>query len=137
VGDVLAERGLAPPVIRECRSEAAEEARALAYEMAKSPECPTALFCHNDVMAFGAFRGLRDAGLRVPEDISLIGYDDAWAARYMEPPLTTIVFPYQEIVDTALGFLLKRIAGKAQGPQRKVVEATLVERESTAPPPGA
>jgi DNA-binding LacI/PurR family transcriptional regulator len=137
VQDVLAEQGLAPALIRECRSEAAEEAYVLAYEMAQSPDRPTALFCHNDVMAFGAFRGLRDAGLRVPEDISLIGYDDTWAARYIEPALTTIVFPYQQIVDTALNFLLTRIAGQAQGPQRKVVAATLVERESTAPPPGA
>ena len=86
-------------------------------------------------MAFGAFRGLRDAGLRIPHDISLIGYDDSWASRYTDPALTTVIFPYVEIVDRALDFLFRRIAGQAEGKQQHQLTGTLIVRESTAPPP--
>ena len=85
-----------------------------------------ALFCHNDVMAFGAFRGLRDMDLRVPQDVSLLGFDNAWAAEYLDPPLTTVVFPYHEIIDQSLTYLLNRLAGTARQPQQVLLPGTLV-----------
>jgi DNA-binding LacI/PurR family transcriptional regulator len=132
--DGVREAGLPSPLVCECLSEAAEEARALAYEIARLRNRPTALFCHNDVMAFGASRGLRDAGLHIPQDISLVGYDDSWASRYAEPALTTVVFPYGQIVDIALDFLLRRIAGEAEEPQQQQLTGALIVRGSTAPP---
>lgn len=132
--DVAAERQLPPPRVLECASEAAEEATEIALNLARSSACPTALFCHNDFIAFGAFRGVRAAGLRVPEDISLVGFDDAWASRYIEPALTTVVFPCAEIVDTAIEFLLARLAGRADAPQRAILPSRLVVRGSTASP---
>ena len=53
-------------------------------------DCPTAIYCHNDMMAFGALRALRDSGIRVPKDVSLVGFDDVFFSRYMEVPLTTV-----------------------------------------------
>jgi DNA-binding LacI/PurR family transcriptional regulator len=132
--DVVREAGLPAPLLRECPSESAEEARAFAYEIASLPDRPTALFCHNDVMAFGAFRGLRDAGLRIPQDISLVGYDDSWASRYTDPSLTTVVFPSVKLVDIAVDFLFRRIAKQAEAPQRQQLTGALIVRGSTAPP---
>ena len=121
-------------MVLECPHETAEEARAVVRELSSCGQRPTAIFCHNDVMAFGGFRGLRDAGVRVPQDVSLVGFDNAWAAEYLDPPLTTVMFPYHEIIDRAIAFLLNRIANKAQEPQRLVLPGELVVRGSTAPP---
>ena len=85
-------------------------------------------------MAFGAFRGLRDAGIRVPQEVSLVGFDNAWASEYLDPPLTTVVFPYHEIIDKSLEFLFNRMADRAEGPQQLVLPGSLVVRGSTAPP---
>lgn len=132
--DVVSGAHLPPPLVRECASEAPAEAEAIAVDLARAADRPTALFCHNDFIALGAFRGVRAAGLRVPEDISLVGFDDAWASRYLEPALTTVVFPYEEIVDTAIEFLLARLAGEADAPQRAEFPSRLVVRDSTAAP---
>ncbi|MGO9110346.1 MAG: LacI family DNA-binding transcriptional regulator [Thermoguttaceae bacterium] len=132
--DALRGANLPAPVVLECPNETAEEARAVVRELSSCAQRPTAIFCHNDVMAFGAFRGLRDAGVRVPHDVSLVGFDNAWAAEYLDPPLTTVLFPYHEIIDRSLAFLLNRIAGKANEPQRLVLPGELVVRGSTAPP---
>ena len=72
--------------------------------------------------------------IRVPQEVSLVGFDDAWAAEYLDPPLTTVLFPYREIIDRALEFLLNRMAGTARGPQQLVLPGTLIVRGSTAPP---
>ena len=132
--DALRAADLPPPVIRECPNETAEEARAAVRVVFSGRRRPTALFCHNDVMAFGAFRGLRNMGIRVPQDVSLLGFDNAWAAEYLDPPLTTVVFPYHEIIDQSLTFLLNRLAGTANQPQQLLLPGTLVVRGSTAPP---
>lgn len=95
----------------------------------------TAVFCGNDAMAIGAMRVFRDAGYRIPEDISIVGLDDIILASYMEPPLTTIAQPKQEIGYQAVQRLLERIEKKyAGGPRHIKVEIFLVNRRSTAPP---
>jgi LacI family transcriptional regulator len=132
--DALAERGCPPPLVYSCPSVSPEEAEGIAGSIAALDDPPTAVFCHNDVIAFGALRGFRDHGLRVPQDVSLVGYDDSWTARYVEPPLTTVVFPHQEILRQALDLLVRRIAGETFEPRRILLPGALVVRESTASP---
>ncbi len=99
----------------------------------------TALFSFNDISAFGAIRALREAGFRVPEDVSVIGFDDIWEASYHVPALTTIQQPLEEMGRIAAEVMLQRIAaGAEQGmPDIIRVHPRLVVRESTAPPSGA
>lgn len=96
----------------------------------------TALVAFNDVSAIGAIRALRDANVRVPEDVSLIGFDDIPAAAYIMPRLTTIKQPMVEIGKVATQFLLNRIHNTAIPRDEITVEPTLVVRESTGPVPG-
>jgi DNA-binding LacI/PurR family transcriptional regulator len=133
--DVLRQAGLPHRAQIECPGESADEARDAVQVLMSRARPPTAIFCHNDVMAFGAFRGLRDMGLHVPRDVSLIGFDDTWAAEYLDPPLTTVTFPYRQIIDSALGFLIERIGGLAVKPRQLVLPGCLVVRGSTGPPP--
>ena len=58
------------------------------------PDPPTAIFLSNDMMALGAYDALKERGLRIPEDVSVVGYDDREIAQFMRPPLTTVVLPH-------------------------------------------
>jgi len=91
----------------------------------------TAVLCFNDVAAIGTVRGLHDAGLRVPNDVSVMGFDDIPAAEYYTPRLTTIRQPLQQMGNVAASLLLKKIAG-AKVPEVSRIEPELVIRESTA-----
>lgn len=95
----------------------------------------TALFAFNDISAIGAIRALREMGMRVPEDISVVGFDDILSAAYQNPGLTTIRQPLREMGITAASTVLQRINGgaKAEYPKSIIVEPELVVRESTAP----
>ena len=94
----------------------------------------TALFTFNDISAIGAIRALREAGLGVPEDVSVIGFDDIPAAAYNYPALTTIKQPLREMGRLAAEHLLKRISNGAQTefPEEVMVEPELIIRQSTA-----
>lgn len=89
----------------------------------------SAIFAANDQMAFGASLGLYWRGLRVPDDVSLVGFDDVAGAVYMVPPLTTVHNPIQEIGELAARAMLSLLAGDK--PQGAVPEPRLVAREST------
>jgi DNA-binding LacI/PurR family transcriptional regulator len=95
----------------------------------------TALFAFNDISAIGAIRALREAGRRVPEDISVVGFDDIQSAAFHNPALTTIRQPLRQMGEIAAATLLRRIAsgGKAPCPKVITVEPELVIRASTAP----
>jgi LacI family transcriptional regulator len=94
----------------------------------------TALFAFNDISAIGAIRALREAGLGVPEDVSVIGFDDIPAAAYNYPALTTIKQPLREMGRLAAEHLLNRISNGAQSefPEEIMVEPELIVRQSTA-----
>jgi LacI family transcriptional regulator len=94
----------------------------------------TAVLCFNDVSAMGTIRALHEAGLRVPHDVSVVGFDDIQSAAYQVPSLTTIRQPLQKMGSTAAQLLLKKLAGEPI-PALVQVEPELVVRESTAPPP--
>ncbi len=97
----------------------------------------TALFAFNDISAIGAIRALREAGLRVPEDVSVVGFDDVQSAAFQNPALTTVHQPLRRMGVLAAETLLRRIAKPANSPypQFLVVQPDLVVRNSTAPAP--
>jgi len=97
-----------------------------------APPMPTAIFCANDLLALGVVHGLRRRGLHVPDDITVIGYDDVELAAMTDPPLTTVRQPAYELGATA--YELLRAGGP---PQQRSFSPHLVERESTAPPRAA
>jgi DNA-binding LacI/PurR family transcriptional regulator len=94
----------------------------------------TAMVCYNDVSAIGAIRALMDHGLRVPEDVSVVGFDDIQAAAYHNPSLTTIRQPLHQMGVVAARILLQRIRGQATFPDAVPILPELVVRESTSPP---
>jgi DNA-binding LacI/PurR family transcriptional regulator len=94
----------------------------------------TALVCYNDVAAFGAIRALVDHGLRAPEDVSVVGFDDIQGAAYHNPSLTTIRQPLNQMGVVAARTLLQRIRGQAVFPDTMPIMPELVIRESTCPP---
>lgn len=99
---------------------------------------PTAIIAANDLMAVGAVRELRRAGLRIPKDISVIGCDDIWLARLSDPPLTTIMIPRAEIGIAAVEAVLLKNSAKANAGREIRINTQLLVRESTgAAPAGA
>lgn len=97
------------------------------------PNPPTAIFACNDLMAVGAIYAINEAGLRVPADISIIGYDDIPITRYTVPPLTTIAQPAQQTGRVAVEMLVKRLQAPSSPVQYRRLPVQLVERESCAP----
>jgi LacI family transcriptional regulator len=101
---------------------------------------PTAILAANDAMAVGALSAVREAGLRVPEDVAVVGFDDVPIARYVQPPLTTVRVNIGELGARAAGTLLQALAdGDAHRPRHVVLPTTLVVRDSCGcrdrPPP--
>lgn len=93
----------------------------------------TALFAFNDVSAIGAIRALHECGLKVPEDVSVIGFDDIQSAAFQTPGLTTVRQPLRHMGRIAAETLLHRIANPREAlPSRFIVEPQLIRRESTA-----
>ena len=92
----------------------------------------TAVLCFNDVSAMGSIRALHEAGLRVPADVSVLGFDDIQSSAYQVPSLTTIRQPLQKMGSTASRMLLKKLAGETT-PDLIHVEPELIVRESTGP----
>jgi DNA-binding LacI/PurR family transcriptional regulator len=108
--------------------------RRAASEMLAAPELPTAVVVANDMMALGAMREFRKAGLSIPGDISVVGFDDIAFAALAEPPLTTVCSPRVEIGRRVVEALVTMI----EQPERQGVEVRipthLITRDSTAPP---
>jgi LacI family transcriptional regulator len=92
----------------------------------------TALFAYNDISAIGAICAFQEAGLRVPEDISVVGFDDIQNAAYINPPLTTVRQPLVKIGEIAAQTLLDRIEGRAKFVAEIAIQPELVVRRSTA-----
>lgn len=95
---------------------------------------PTAFFCWNDNAVQHALRALHDVGLQVPKDVSLIGFDDHPDTATLDPPVTSVRQPYQEIATRAVEILLARIRGE-QTQHRAFLPTELIVRESVGPPP--
>lgn len=93
----------------------------------------SAVFCSNDEMAIGAMRALISHGLRVPEDVSVVGFDDIRFARYTSPPLTTVAQPKNALGREAMTMLIELLNDPQVPPRKRVLSADLVVRGSTAP----
>jgi len=96
----------------------------------------TALFAYNDISAIGAIRALQEHGLRVPQDVSVMGFDDIPGAMFHTPSLTTVRQPLNRMGEVAAQSLLERIEGSAEDAEI-AIEPELAIRESTARAPGS
>ena len=94
----------------------------------------TAVFAGSDLAALGAIRVLRQAGLRVPDDVSVVGFDDIELVQFISPPLTTVRQPATEIAAQATQILLNLIRGESTSEMDFVIEPQLCVRESSSPP---
>ena len=136
--ELTAARGLAvePELARfgEAFTEL-EGARALA-ELLDGPADFTAVIAGNDMMALGCYEALAERGLRCPQDISVVGFNDMHFADRFAPPLTTVRIPHHEMGRRAAEQLLAQIDGSGAGGERRIVlPAELVVRSSSAPAP--
>lgn len=111
------------------------EARLTGRSIAAMPARPTGLVCHNDMVAAGVIAGLRDCGLRVPADCSVIGYDNSDLAVLTDPELTSFDPPMERLAAAAVTELLRQIEQPRCKPRRHRFKAELRVRASTAPPP--
>ena len=107
-----------------------------AWELLQYESPPTAIFAFNDLMAFGAMNALFEKGLRVPDDVSVIGFDDIPMAAYYHPRLTTVRQAYQDMsviaVERILGSKQPNIAGVTEGRGHSTLATRLIIRDSTA-----
>jgi LacI family transcriptional regulator len=111
------------------------QGRQLAGELLDLPNPPTAIFCGNDLMAMGALEAASQRGLKVPDDLSIMGYDDQELARYTHPPLSTLVLPNYEMGRRAVETLIALAAARSPAmPASVKIEGPLVERGSVAAP---
>lgn len=108
--------------------------RRAASEILAAPELPTAVIVANDMMALGAMREFRKAGLSIPTDISIVGFDDIAFAALSEPPLTTVCSPRAEIGRRVVEALVKMIEHPEQKGSELRIPTHLITRDSTAPP---
>jgi len=128
----LTARGLKPVCVLE--SDYRVDAGASAVrEILSRPEIPTVIFCGNDLIAMGAMSALEELGVRVPEDVSVIGIDDIFFAFLARPPLTTIKVPREQLGMKAFEALDRMLKLKRQKGSNYVLQTDFVVRKSTAP----
>jgi LacI family repressor for deo operon, udp, cdd, tsx, nupC, and nupG len=106
---------------------------AMAEQLLLKKDSPTAIFCFNDGMAIGVIQAAKRLGRRVPDDLSVVGFDDIQFARYTDPPLTTVAQPMREIGEGTVRLLLEIVEGNQIAPVSITLPHTLMVRSSTAP----
>ncbi|MDY0908618.1 LacI family DNA-binding transcriptional regulator [Microbacterium sp. CFBP9034] len=128
--DALTEAGLpiSPPVVGDWTSD-----YGYAYGRTYDFSDATAVFAANDQMALGLVHGLSEQGMRVPDDLSVVGFDDLPDARHFLPPLTTVRQDFAALGALALQLIIAAIEGEA-GAEHDIIEPRLIVRGSTAPP---
>ncbi|WP_230423518.1 LacI family DNA-binding transcriptional regulator [Streptomyces radicis] len=112
----------------------AEEGLTHARALLRLPEPPTAVFTCNDALALGVYRAAAEAGLRIPDDLSVVGFDDLRPARWTVPPLTTVHQPLAAMAATAATMVVELAHGEPLAQTRVELATELVVRDSTAPP---
>jgi LacI family transcriptional regulator len=103
-----------------------------ARKMITSRSLPTAILCTNDLTAFGALKALAEAGVRVPEEVSVVGFDDIDFASFVHPPLTTVMLSRAQLGKLAFEALMKMLRSKQGKGAEYLVETELVIRRSTS-----
>ena len=112
-----------------------EAGRAAALDLLTRPQRPTGIFTCNDLQALGVYQAARELGLRIPVDLSVVGFDDLPVAALVEPPLTTVHQPLTEMAVAATELALALGRGEKTPQVGLELATTLTVRESTAPPP--
>jgi DNA-binding LacI/PurR family transcriptional regulator len=132
--DVLAEAGIPynPKLVFDVAINAEETYKAMTHKLAHEAVDFTAVFCANDLSAMGFMRAAQEVGLRIPEDISVIGFDDIASAAFLSPPLTTVRIEVQEMATLALRRLMDRAAEPNLTPIRVSLACHLIQRRSVA-----
>lgn len=134
--EALSERGLP---YREDYVQIADFSEQSGYEamnrLLRVHPRPTAVFAGNDVVAYGALFSIREYGLVIPEDISLVGFDDDYLSRYLNPPLTTMALPAAGMGSAAVGRIVERMNGTDTGPPQQLVLPTHISIRASASPP--
>lgn len=110
-----------------------EESCSAALDLLRGPEPPTAIFCDDDLMAAGVYKAARKLHVRVPADLSIVGFCDGLVAQLLDPPLTTVTIPMQELGRRAMELLLSGLETELP-PFVETVSLDFVVRESTALP---
>lgn len=105
--------------------------RASVQEYIRKNGCPEAIFCHSDDVALGIYRGLSDLGLRVPEDVALVGCDGIQDTEYLECPITTLRQPVSEMCSLAWQFLTRRLESPQMKQQKAILKPELAVRSSS------
>lgn len=124
-----------PKLVIECGPGQGEGYRAM-QRLLELADLPTAVFTHNDVLAIGAMHAIRMGGLCIPEDMSVVGYDDTVTSAYLGPSLTTVKFPKEEMGDRAAHMILQLAQHKEDLPAQTLrLPVELVVRASTGPSP--
>jgi LacI family transcriptional regulator len=100
----------------------------------RAPDRPTAIFASNDILAAGALQAIHEAGLRCPDDISVVGFDDTLAG-FLTPLLTSVRLPARRLGAKAVRMVIDEIEGKGAPGQQVALDAEFVVRRSTAPAP--
>jgi LacI family transcriptional regulator len=133
----LADAGLPskPQWIVECPSGSESESYKITLELFKNPtERPDAIFAHHDIVAAGAMIAIKSLGLRIPEDVGVVGYSDWQFSSMIDPPLSTVSQPGFKIGEHAANLLLEMISGKNSSqhmPQNVVLDTELIIRKSS------
>jgi LacI family transcriptional regulator len=129
--DALAEAGLpVDPALIQMGNFHVEGGYTAVQALLKLPNRVTAIFAANDLMAIGALRGIAARGLRVPEDVAVVGFDDIALAMYTEPPLTTVKQLVREIGKLATELIMARVNGERKEPQSRRLKTSLIVRGS-------
>jgi DNA-binding LacI/PurR family transcriptional regulator len=132
--EALRQDGLSPDGLVEHGDFTREGGRCAARALLERPDRPTGVICSSDVIAIGVVQEARGLGLRVPEDVSVVGFDGIEAADWVDPPLTTIEQPIDEIATTAVDLLQTVIAEPGRSLARVLFQPRLRPGRSTAPP---
>ena len=111
----------------------AETGRSIGHRIAADPRRPTGIVALNDLMALGLMAGLREAGCRVPQDVSVVGIDGLFLGALSNPTLTTVQMPMREMARAMVESVMA--PGAATPPERVFAQVQLIERESAAAPP--
>ncbi|RUR66574.1 LacI family DNA-binding transcriptional regulator [Variovorax sp. 375MFSha3.1] len=136
VEQALRDHRMKPFRVVECASYSREAGAAAMKQMLEAGAAPQAVVCCNDLVALGAYDALREAGLRVPQDISVTGHNDMPLVDMVDPPLTTIRLPHRELGWRAAEMLFEEIDGHSMSASTVVLRPELVVRQSTAAPAG-
>jgi LacI family transcriptional regulator len=136
VREALAHAGLSlPPTLLREVPYAVQPAREAARELLSSTPRPTALLCGNDVLAYGALLECQAQQVKVPDEVSVVGFDDLDLSRQWHPALTTMHVPTETMWTLAAEHLIDRLEGRVAGPVQHEVDVDLVVRGSTAAAP--